>query len=161
MLNLAPSHLFQCPLICFQYPLIFSVPFCFVFSSLFQLEDRKFTKEKPWETQIAASCGQQSAVVLHCFESQSNGLFSTSKHVSILHADQFHITVFWKFISQDLLQRERNTLGLPERFLEAETVHTTTRNANRSFLCSSEIPSWPCFPSAEKIPVQLCPQGCQ
>ena len=61
-----------------------------------------------------------SVLLLHCFESQSNGLFLTSKHVSILRADQFHITTC------EIYFKEKYTKGLS--FTE-ETVCTTMRNA--------------------------------
>ena len=48
---------------------------------------------------------------MHCFESQSNGLFPFCFHVSILLADQFHISVFQNIYFTSLTaKRKRNTL---------------------------------------------------
>ena len=123
-------------------------------------------KEKAWETWItmSGSCGQQS-VQMACF--------LTSKHV--LRADQFHITVFRKLNSRDLLKLMLwNTLkgsvegsSGKEEFVqqwEMPKKAMSGKGANRNFLCSSKTQEWHSwkaafFPSAEKIPVLLCPDS--
>ena len=75
-----------------------------------------------------------SVLLLHCFESQSNGLFLTSKHmfpfcVQISFILQCFENLFYEIYFKE---KEKYTKGLCNTFFTEETVCTTTRNAKDS-----------------------------
>ena len=112
-------------------------------------------------------------LLLHCFESQSKWLvFHVQTRVSVLRADSVSQCFENLFREIYFKEKEKYTKGLCNTFFTEERVRTTTRNAKEGDVSvengpsvascfqakrRSEIPSWPCFPSAEKIPVHLCP----
>ena len=113
-------------------------------------------------------------VLLCCiFESQSNGFFLTSKHVSVLRAVSLISQCFENlFCNIYFKEKEKYTKGLRERFLRRNSLYNNEKCQRRRYLDNgqiiascvqakhrSEILSWPCFPCTEKIHTQLCPDS--
>ena len=72
-----------------------------------------------------------SVLLLHCFESQSNGLFLTSKHMFPFCVQISFILQCFENLFREIYfkEKEKYTKGLCNMFFTEETVRTTTRNA--------------------------------
>ena len=71
-----------------------------------------------------------SVLLLHCFESQSDGLFLTSKLVFPFCVQISFIQCF-ENLFRKIYSKEKYTKGLCNTFFKEETVRTTTRNAKK------------------------------
>ena len=78
-----------------------------------------------------------SVLLLHCSESQSNGLFLTSKHVFPFCMQISFILQCFENLFRYIYfkEKEKYTKGLCNTFFMEETVRTTTRNAKEGDVC--------------------------